>query len=303
VGLNLFGGEPLLEFDALVALLQEASAASARHGASLEAQIVTNGYLLSRERSATLRALGVDVAQITIDGSREHHNNRRSQGRDTYERIWSNVVDACLAGLDVIVLTVVDGENVDDLPAHVRTAADYASQHAEVARHLMLQFGEVFETSETLIRTSEVLLNQRSHVAEGRFAAYRLAQDLGLRTNNPFGVNACARESEDSVLIGPDGALYKCFSTIGDARYRIGSVYDDPADSLGGTGREFAQIRPFDGHAPCRGCDLLPYCRSGCQFVASLYNDGVFGAPLCEYERLREEVRLILVNEIRDGES
>lgn len=298
LAVNLFGGEPLLEYKRCLEFMTLTNQRSESLGLPASYQIVTNGYLLTPARAQQLHALGLAEAQITIDGLRDNHNRRRSAGRETYDRIWDHVVQACEAGIKVLLLTVIDGENVGDLRGHIDVAAELVATNPSVGSNLELQFGELFETSTTFDRTERVLLSQVNRVTAKRFEAYEYASSRGVATNNPFLVNACARESEDSILIGPDGALYKCYSTIGDRRHQIGTVFDDPLEILDGPARRIAQVRPFATHPDCRQCDIVPYCRSGCQFVASLYSDGRYGAVLCEYDTLKGGILKMLDHDV-----
>jgi len=57
------------------------------------AQMTTNGYLLDKAKSERLNDLKIDSIQITLDGTKDIHDSRRtlSGGEPTFQRILDNI--------------------------------------------------------------------------------------------------------------------------------------------------------------------------------------------------------------------
>ena len=89
-----FGGEPLLGFDVIQQLTPRLRALVP--DAAYSAHIITNGSLLTRDISTRLVDLGVESAQVTLDGPRTRHKERRplARGQSTFDRILEHLREA-----------------------------------------------------------------------------------------------------------------------------------------------------------------------------------------------------------------
>lgn len=84
-----YGGEPLLCMDIIEHLTKEFLSLGKRYNAD----IVTNGYLLSIDVFRQLQKLKVYTIQITLDGLAETHNKRRPHANtnNSFEQIINNL--------------------------------------------------------------------------------------------------------------------------------------------------------------------------------------------------------------------
>lgn len=91
--IHWFGGEPLLCFDShIVEISNYAINFCKTHGIDFHNSITTNGYLLNEDMILRMKDLNFRQFQITLDGSREFHNQTRNeQGIPSYDRIVNNV--------------------------------------------------------------------------------------------------------------------------------------------------------------------------------------------------------------------
>lgn len=91
--IHWFGGEPLLCFEShIVEISNFAIAFCKEHKINFHNSITTNGYLLNEEMILRMKDLNFRQFQITLDGSREFHNQTRNeQGIPSYDRIVNNV--------------------------------------------------------------------------------------------------------------------------------------------------------------------------------------------------------------------
>ncbi|MDR1757340.1 MAG: SPASM domain-containing protein [Bacteroidales bacterium] len=89
VNLTWMGGEPLMNFNDMTILttkLQETNV-------NLQAKIITNGYLLTKNVIEQMPAMNVYLTQVTIDGLKEQHNKTRMHVKDTnsFDKIIENL--------------------------------------------------------------------------------------------------------------------------------------------------------------------------------------------------------------------
>lgn len=90
VGITWYGGEPLMAFKTIQQLLEKLVKTKCELGRH---DIVTNGYLLDKEKAVFFREQNLTLMQITIDGGKEYHNKRRilTSGAPTYDKILNNI--------------------------------------------------------------------------------------------------------------------------------------------------------------------------------------------------------------------
>jgi uncharacterized protein len=95
--LALFGGEPLLEWDLIMELLNYINQLEKTYNFKFNLSLVTNGYLLTKDRALCLiQKYYLESVQFTIDGlSREKHDSMRKlqNGAGTYDQIMNNIED------------------------------------------------------------------------------------------------------------------------------------------------------------------------------------------------------------------
>lgn len=87
------GGEPLLAVDTIDKLSTEFQSICKENHIQYFAGIITNGSLLTREIVKRLNELDVNFYQITVDGSKATHNQRRplKGGGETYDLILKKI--------------------------------------------------------------------------------------------------------------------------------------------------------------------------------------------------------------------
>lgn len=93
--ISWFGGEPLLALDIIEEISEHVGQElAARPGCHFQADITTNAYLLSPAVFATLCRCRVGLHQISFDGPRELHDQKRmlASGGGTFDRIWGNLL-------------------------------------------------------------------------------------------------------------------------------------------------------------------------------------------------------------------
>lgn len=109
-----YGGEPLLNFDSMVRLTKMFKQLNIEYSA----KIVSNGYLLTKEKADLMKDLAIRNIQITFDGSEEIHNQRRFLlgGQPTYRKIMDNLKYLLSINKEITIdiRTNIDRRNKDD---------------------------------------------------------------------------------------------------------------------------------------------------------------------------------------------
>lgn len=250
-----FGGEPLLEFNRIKSL----TAKFTTLGLSYQASIITNGYLLTKEIAQQFAGLKIHKAQITLDGVGADHDCRRflQGGRPTFDTIYRNLLDI--------------GEHVPELKVTIRVNIDKDNINSFIDVYNLI--GNKYHN----IRVVPAFVSDvdgDGHLpcvmnVDEKFAYLRkLFHEHKLEFNKfypDYIRQECSVRNAMSIVIGPEGELYKCWNDVAkpDKVYgHIGSgitnekvLYD-----------YLTKADPFDDER-CRACLLLPVCGGGCPYA------------------------------------
>lgn len=217
--LLIFGGEPLLNPDGCLGLLRAFAPLNL-----VDAEMVTNGVLLTRDRAETLHRAGLRRLQITFDGSAESHDTIRvtRNGRATYGTILRNVAGASAACPDLTwnFRVNVSHHNLAGLESLVADLATHVADPSRATFHLAL-----------IDDVGIGYTNEVGYDAElaARFAALNgRAIAAGFRVPVSSGLDQCPYCSvvggHVGAVINADGVLYSCWENAGRPEWSVGDV-------------------------------------------------------------------------------
>jgi len=261
-----FGGEPLTAQRVLFALSERLQEVAARHGLPYRASMATNGTLLSETTVQKLVDAGLEEVQVTLDGPREVHDGRRPRpdGGTSFDEVMSGIRTASRQ-LDVIVRINVDRDTIDgawevldELEANGcfeagRSVWPYMAlvgPLSSVCAHTCDSMMPAPEFYDRVLDFQEAVLERRPNVD--------LRQFLGVP--QPL-ERACGAQSELSMIVHPDGSVFKCGLEVHEPWQGAGSV--------GGRYWEHGNYRSWVDHDPfedevCAECRYMPLCLGGC---------------------------------------
>jgi uncharacterized protein len=102
-----FGGEPTLTNDIVLDISAHAQSLTKKHPSlKYMGGMTTNGYLLNADLLKQYCDLGVKFFQISLDGTREDHNETRflANHEGTFDVIWNNLLAAKTTSLDFTII-------------------------------------------------------------------------------------------------------------------------------------------------------------------------------------------------------
>lgn len=284
--ITLFGGEPLLGSPAAMESIEYILVKA--KSLDIDVAIVTNGYLVT-EYIEILKRGRIREVQITLDGTREIHDNRRRLKNDepTFDMIVAGV-DACLdAGLPVNLRVVVDKKNfgnLEDLAAlaiekgwtanslfKTQLGRNYNLHTCQTAGDDLFTRLELYEELYGLIRKYPDFLQFNKPA----FSIVKYLQEYGELPKPLFdSCPACKTEWAFDYT----GKIYPCTATVGKAGEAVGSFY--PGVSHDEDAIEAWQDRDVTVISECRDCNLRLACGGGCGSVAKNETGSVNG-PDC----------------------
>lgn len=286
--ITLFGGEPLIntpkQRELLEYIIEKAN--TEKYGIA----VVTNGYNL-KEYVPLLKKAYIREIQVTIDGTREHHDARRfkGDGSGTYQKIMEAIAVALENQLPINFRVVVDKENMLslvelakeldvrgwlDLPENLfktQLGRNYELFDCyKTPQHLYSQ-AEMWEAFVELAKNHPVL--KKFHRAELKGLKY-LVQTGNMPLPSFDTCPGCKKEWAFDLY----GNIYPCTANVGREEYKVGTFF--PEYELNQESIAQWQTRDITAIAECVSCDVALQCGGGCAVIAK-NNFGKLHAPDC----------------------
>jgi uncharacterized protein len=293
-----YGGEPLLPRAYEVIEMLSASFIELTEKAGMEyaACVVSNGYLLSRERMERLAELGVKRAQLTLDGPPEIHDQRRQTlgGKGTFWRIIRNLKEcADLADFQLRI-------NVDRRNAMSALEVIEILRSEGLEKRVRAYLAQVIVDGATCGNIAEACFSSEEF-AKTELEIYREAARRGLPLlRYPMRIEGayCTAERLNGHVIAPSGNIFKCWHEVTmNPDHATGSLIDDQQPFQRHNEDRWLGWDSFE-RSGCRSCDVLPLCHGGCPLEAMRRPDSDRGA--CEQYRYHLEPILELHHLNRD---
>ncbi len=272
--ITIFGGEPLLNSPKQKELISYFLSKSSASG--LEVCFVTNGYHLE-EYSEIFESGRIREIQVTLDGTEMIHNKRRflKGGGSTFDKIVRGI-DFCLDnGINVNLRTVIDRDNIDDLPRLSSFAADrgwlkspffktqlgrnYELHHCQSSPDKLLDRVSLYEAVYELAR-------KHPQIMEFYKPAYSVAKFLSENGELPDPLFDACPACKTEWAFDYTGSIYSCTATVGKTDERLGTFYPEVTrkdDMI-----EEWERRDVTTITECRDCAVQLACGAGCGSVA-----------------------------------
>lgn len=261
LGITWYGGEPLLAMNKISYLSTKFIRLCETMGIKYSADIISNGYLMSRRNAKILtEQLAVDNWQVTIDGTREIHDARRTlrNGKGTFDRILKNILENVDLFQRVFLRVNIDSRNWEKVPDLLDVLDEKGlTDRISVSVTKVEPFTEICHKIEKFCLRKEdfagIFLKLSRSAAEKGF-------DI---TINPklYG-NYCTADCMDSFVIDANGDISKCWNSVGRRQERIGSVLQKEKND---TYIRWLSYDPFE-REKCKGCKFMPICMGGCPY-------------------------------------
>lgn len=299
--LHLTGGEPTLRPD-LEAVVAHAA------GKGVRTRIITNGTLLGRERLLRLQDAGLGSLMVSLDGMEATHDALRGVP-GTFRKASDAVRDAADLGLPTRVSAVAFLDNLPEVPALVRHAADLGASVFSV--FLGSPLGRARAFRDRVVppdRWRAFLEDFQARTWSGAFG-HRIdlvAEQAFLWADDPAfsafdrrdlrgrGAGCAALPGVfDYLIVRPDGAVFQCVFLLHDAP-PVGNV----AEGLGVLLARLARERPAEALSrpgpPCEDRACFDLCQGGCRGYAFLGGGTWTGAdPRCAWEPTGQRPRYV----------
>lgn len=267
VNVTWFGGEPLLALDTIESLSTKFIDICNKKNIKFRAAIITNGYLINEKTIEVFERCKINSVQITVDGTKSQHDCRRKlKGNNkvsTYNTIMNNVNLLTSNGIAVSIRVNIDKFNHNELE---NIAEQFGKEilNKELTR---IYLGHVFKYEETEKNNCIHCLSKKEYGQDRlKFAEYcrNKGFENALKIIHPkLKANYCASVTDNSVVIGVNGEIFKCWNDVGNSNMSIGNLSKSTSNVEYKNKDKWDQYN-VDKFIECTKCVVLPLCAGGC---------------------------------------
>ena len=255
ITLNWFGGEPLLNPDAIT-LITKKIATSTK--IKFSSSIITNASLFTKELINLARDIwNLTSIQITLDGLAENHEKRKAYVNTnmTFAKTIENISMLLSAGFHVSLRLNYDKDNYDDIIKLVYFIKETFGDVSNLSCYAYPLFNTPHCKGCSYIEKNDIVIYESK------------MKDVLLECGyyNPCGIPSrrtysCFATDPYSFVINADGLLYKCTMDMSDTSRSVGNVKDDVKMN-----KPFVEWTTPILPLKCNECKLLPICQGGCR--------------------------------------
>ena len=264
---DFFGGEPLMNFDAVKRLVVYARSIEDETGKKFRFTLTTNGMLVDDDVIDFANRECHNVV-LSLDGRREIHDAYRVDyaGNGSWDKIvpkFQRFVEA-RGGRDYYMRGTFTHANPDFL-SDIRAMLDLGFTQLSMEPVVCAEGDPAALTEADL----PIVLKQYEELAklmierrrEGRpFTFYHYMIDLRGGPCVYKRISGCGSGTE-YMAVTPWGDLYPCHQFVGEERFRLGDIWQGVTNA--DTQAEFAACNVY-ARPECRDCWARLYCSGGC---------------------------------------
>lgn len=297
---DLFGGEPLMNFDTIKAIVDYGREQEKLHSKVIRFTMTTNATLLNNEIMDYLNK-NIGNIVLSIDGRKEVNDSVRvrADGKGTFDDIIPKIkkmVEMRDTGKQYYVRGTFTSLNLD-FYNDVLALADLGFKEISIEPVVLPEENKLSLKNEHL----ETIFDQYEKIAQeiinrnnkgDSFKFYHFAIDMSGGPCIYKRVSGCGAGFE-YIAVTPEGDIYPCHQFVGNEKFKMGTVFQNDIDT--------DIINEFkNGHVynkpKCTNCWAKFYCSGGCQ--ANNYNfNGSILEPYsigCELQKKRLECALMI---------
>lgn len=269
-----FGGEPLLEIPIIDKIVNDVNQRK-EYSLNYTSSVITNGSKLNEELLfKMIRAWHLKSIVISIDGYREEHDRRKNYIQSTDERfldyeIAIKNIGLCLReGINVICRLNLDKNNTRDLESIFQDLLEFVEYN-----NFSIQLSTLHDVPG--FRNNDFY--SKKDLRRFYRYSYRLLKRYGF-AKNPINFmphrskGNCAATSLNTIVIGADGNLYRCYQEIMENKTKVGDV----ESGISFNDNYYRWYNVFLANdSECEKCIMFPICQGGCAFYREkkIYGD------------------------------
>lgn len=266
-----YGGEPLLRPGIIDEMQGRFNDIAQEYGRNIEANIVTNGTLLSLENQQVLKQNNIKYIQITLDGPSHIHNKRRpcvNEPNNSFERIIDNLksIDDYFNITIRINLDETNHSTLDELLSVLIENNIWPKRNIDLKIKNTLKYRDKsIEGSFSQKDFNDIELQFRKKKVDIFNKIMSGDKKASLKYIYPTTLKKTCKLSlhPNVYVVGPDGKLFSCWDNVGNNKFSCGNITDLLSDSEMPVKGKFDYLA-FRKNMKCYDCQYLPICSVEC---------------------------------------
>ena len=269
IKITWFGGEPLLAMDVIESLSKELIELCNKWKINYNADIVTNGYLLTQEIADKFFEFKINDCQITLDGIGDGHNKTRHliNNNPTFDKIINNLKNIKFK-CQINIRHNVYADNTNEIEPLKKLVEKIAKESGNKLYYYPAFTNDV---DSAVGRKKELnYLNMED------FYCYEI--DKKIQSFAPYKGTYCGAQLLTFIVIDELGNLYKCWEDLGRIENSFGRVenwnVNDPIPTASNPQIIIDYINSGGAtkDKECLDCVWLPLCQGGCPHRRLFYD-------------------------------
>lgn len=298
--ISWFGGEPLIELGVIEELSASFRTTAAENQINYSADIVTNGYFLTKDVFQKLVSWDIRQFMITIDGIEAVHNQRRplAGGGGTFKKIIENlkVVKESTDQFDLTIRVNFDESNLQETKQLIQLLKAHFADDP--------RFGLFFRPVGKWGGKHDDDIPTCTHITANKkiweFTDEALTEGLSMSSIVAGAMmptaSVCYAAKPYALVVGSDGQIYKCTTCLDEEMNKVGHIYEDGILDL-----DYDKIAHWvtsgeETDSVCQSCFYRPTCQGNhCPYYRM-----VTGERPCPSEKrnIRKVLNLIWKNSV-----
>lgn len=266
--INFHGGEPLLNFKAIVSICEKLSACDMR----IYYSITTNGILIDESIIEYIVKYKIFVS-VSLDGTPYYHNLNRVdiKGCGTFEKSLEGALTLKDKGIPIRIRMTVTPNNCAEIEKNVRHLQKLGFNN-------IVAIPDLFNDEWNKDLSSQLTKQLKSLLSTTINKEFIFYED-GIKKKG-----SC-KGGKEEINIDTDLKIYPCTYVCGELEYCVGNVDNGIDRSLIKKIEEEGKRWNYE----CSGCTLEPYCMSTrCKIINKQLTGNYLSAPpsICFFEHV-----------------
>lgn len=295
IHLGFFGGEPLLKFPLMKAVVEYAKKRAADMGKDIDFYFATNATLLNDEIITFIKEGQISV-MISFDGPQEVQDAQRpyANGQGSYNSVVPRIKKLLAAVPETsghaVLMGNTDPQSVKDAMQEIGFAKVSISpatpslssidpNNRQPARDTQTLLQRLEQEAETWLHLIQSRDSETLKILKARSALYGIYRGMASLLHNTKRHHFCGA-GRGLVGVSVSGDVYLCHRFVGWEGYKLGSVFENNLNR-----KEYLKS-PITCNQICANCLARYYCAGGCKHD-NLNCCGSIAAPSEDMCRLR----------------
>lgn len=264
IHLVLHGGEPTLNWAVVEKIFEVIRSLCNKYELEYDTQIVTNGYLLDKNKIALLVENNLRNVQITVDGVRDIHEKRRisKSGVKTFEKILSNIHEILNTNTNskINIRINYDKGNVENVEETIKFLRnEFSDKRVKVTLGYITKTLDELESNE-YINKYGISLNELVNYYP---KMHKLLREYDYEPEEMFAFDGlCVSKLRHNIIIDPTGKIYKCPSGVGTEEFVESDIREMKTKI-----KDYTSWELYD-YCFKEKCPFIPVCHTSCRFIS-----------------------------------